>query len=134
MSKAAELARQRRYPQPRSTVVVQPVHAVNRGKQALGIPTPPIDATNPQGVASANGVTPTRAPDGSATPLNAELLGQGVLGLLAASGYTSAEAVQSASDADLARIKGIGEAAIEKIREHYPANAPQDTAAVKQED
>lgn len=59
------------------------------------------------------------APAADETPLAVlgEALGDDVLKLLAGANFASVEQLQATSDADLRKIKGIGNATIKKIRE-----------------
>lgn len=122
MSKASEAARQRMLTDVQRVPTIQPVQAVNRAKQQAGVPTAPIDAQSPNGVAETT-ATQDRAATETSTALSADKLGQATYDLLTKAGFENAEAVAGASDKDLLAIDGIGKVTLAEIRAIYPASA-----------
>lgn len=61
---------------------------------------------------------PAPAPQPVASPVGR--LSTEIMGALRKGGYTDADAISSASDDDLLRLRGIGPASLQQIREFYP--------------
>ena len=118
MSKASELARQRAITDVQRVPTIQPVQAINRAKQQAGMPTAPIDAQSPNGVAQTT-ASQTQLAAESGMPLAG--LPQATLELLTNAGFENAEQVRGASDKELLDINGIGPKGLADIRALYPA-------------
>lgn len=114
MSRASDAARARILHVGQREPTITPVTAVNRAKEALGIPHAPTNPLMPNGVALVNGL-PVEGRDSPYTPLP-EGLTQKQLYSLEAAGLTTMERIKEATDDDLLALDGIGQATLRLLR------------------
>ena len=114
MSKASEQARARMLTDVPRVPTIQPVEAVNRAKQAEGVPTRRTDPRSPNGVATVNGKE-VQGQDTPYTPLPDDLT-PGAVHALEGAGWTTLEHLAAQSDDDLLALDGFGPASLKLVR------------------
>lgn len=131
MSKASEAARARMITDVQRVPTIQPVQAVNRAKQEVGVPAAPTDPQSPNGVAEVNGQAVT-GQDTPSTPLP-ESLTAPVRKALTDAGLTTLQLAAAKTDAELDAINGVAEGTIKVIREAAAAAGLPDPNPAPQE-